>query len=102
MVIQFLAELLEEKWRSNNITKIPFYHNTNAFYKGGELIIHNNKKDFLTKDEIFLLLYVYDCALSKYCYILFSSGALIIMTDITWSNDFEPNIMNKEIVVRSE
>ena len=44
MVIQFLAELLEEKWRSNNITKIPFYHNTNAFYKGGELIKHNNQK----------------------------------------------------------
>ena len=44
IVIQFLAELLEEKWRSNNITKIPFYHNTNAFYKGGELIKHNNQK----------------------------------------------------------
>ena len=61
--MQFLAELLEEKWRSNNINKIQFSHNTNAFYKGGVLIKHNNKKRFLSKDEIFLLLYVDDGAL---------------------------------------
>ena len=63
IVMQFLAELLEEKWRLNNITKIQFSHNTNAFYKGGVLIKHNNKKRFLSKDEIFLLLYVDDGAL---------------------------------------
>ena len=63
IVMQFLAELLEEKWTSNNITKIPFIHNMNIFYKGGELIRHNNRKDFLTKDENFLLLYVNDGAL---------------------------------------
>ena len=53
IVMQFLAELLEGKLTLNNITKIPFSHNTNAFYKGGVLIKHNNKKRFLTKDEIF-------------------------------------------------
>ena len=46
IVMRFLAELLEEKWTSNNITKIPFIHNTNVFYKGGELIKHNNNKKF--------------------------------------------------------
>ena len=43
IVMQFVAELLEEKWRSNKITKISFYHNTNAFYKCGELIKYNKK-----------------------------------------------------------
>ena len=33
IVMQFLAELLEGKWRLNNITKIPFSHNTNDFTK---------------------------------------------------------------------
>ena len=61
--MKFLAKLLEEKWRSNNIAKIPFHHNTNDFYKGGVLIKHNNNKRFLKKDEIFLLLYVDDWAL---------------------------------------
>ena len=61
--MQFLVELLKQKWRLNNITKIPFSQHTNAFYKGGVLIKHNNKKRFLTKDEIFLLLYVDDGAL---------------------------------------
>ena len=44
IVTQFLAELLEGKWRLNNITKIPFSHNTNDFYQGGVLIKLNNKK----------------------------------------------------------
>ena len=64
--MQFLAELLEEKWRSNNITKLPFYHNTNAFYKGGELIKHNNKKGFLKKDEI-IYFYMWMMALYSSC-----------------------------------
>ena len=58
-----VMQFREEKWTSNNITKIPFIHNSNAFYKGGELIKHNNNKRFLSKDEIFLLLYVDDGAL---------------------------------------
>ena len=39
IVMQFL---LEEEWRSNNIEKILFHHNTNAFYKGEVLIKPNN------------------------------------------------------------
>ena len=43
IVMQFVAELLEKKWRSNKITKISFYHNTNAFYRCGKLIKYNKK-----------------------------------------------------------
>ena len=70
--MQFLAELLEGKWRLKHITKIPFSHNTNAFYKGGVLIKHNNKKRFLTKDEIF-----YFCMKIMALYILFQEKILL-------------------------
>ena len=47
--------MLDGKWRLNNITKIPFFHYTNTI-----LIKHINKKRFLIKDEIFILLHIDD------------------------------------------
>ena len=62
IVMQFLAELLETKWRQHNIYMPSFLHDTNKFYNKGQLISHNNKRRFLTKDELFLFLYVDDGA----------------------------------------
>ena len=72
IVMHFLAEILEQKWKENNILIPTFYHNSNLYNKGGKLIRHNticNKKGGLssykyrrpfTKDELFSLLYVDD------------------------------------------
>ena len=70
--MNFLSELLEKKFKENNIS-IPFlFHNSNLYNKGGKLIRHDttSNKDGkmaslnfcfpLTKDELFLLLYVDD------------------------------------------
>ena len=53
--MQFLAELLEKKWRENEIKMILFYHNSNLFHKDGKLINHKMKDNFFTKDELFLM-----------------------------------------------
>ena len=57
-----MYELVEEKLRENNISKIQFCHDTNAYYKGGQVLRQKFKKKFITKDEAFLLLYVDDGA----------------------------------------
>ena len=64
--MQFLAELLEGKWRLKHITKIPFSHNTNAFYKGGVLIKHNNKNNSCQKTR-FSYCYMWTMALYRLC-----------------------------------
>ena len=50
-----------------------FSHDTNNFYNKGQLISHKIKKRFLTKDELFLFLYVDDGAS------IFSSGKEAIL-----------------------
>ena len=71
----FLSELLENKFKENNISIPSFCHNSNLYNKGGKLIRHDttsnkggkmvsyNSRRPLTKDELFLLLYVDDGAL---------------------------------------
>ena len=46
IVMQFLAELLEKKWRENNLYMPRFKHDTNSFYKKGQLISHKANKRF--------------------------------------------------------
>ena len=41
-----LAELLENKWRENDIKMIPFHHNSNLCRKEGKLISHKMKDKF--------------------------------------------------------
>ena len=51
IVMHFLAEILEQKWKENNILIPNFYHNSNLYNKGGKLIRHNttcNKKGGLS------------------------------------------------------
>ena len=50
-----------------------FSHDTNDFFNKGQLISHKIKKRFLTKDELFLFLYVDDGAS------IFSSGKEAIL-----------------------
>ena len=57
-----MYELVEEKLRENNISKKQFCHDTNAYYKGGQVLRQKFKKKFITKDEALLLLYVDDGA----------------------------------------
>ena len=40
-----------------------FLHDTNTFFNKDQLLSHKNKRRFLTKDELFLFLYVDDGAL---------------------------------------
>ena len=61
--MKFLAELLEKKWREHNIYITNFNHDYNAYFHKGQLISHKIKKRFLTKDELFLYLYIDDGAL---------------------------------------
>ena len=46
IVMQFLAELLEKKWRENNIYMPHFNHDSNDSFNKGHLISHNIKKRF--------------------------------------------------------
>ena len=62
IVIQFIYELVGKKLRGNNMSKIEFCHDTNAYYKGGRVLRQKFRKKFITKDESFLLLYVNDGA----------------------------------------
>ena len=39
-----------------------FLHDTNVYFNKGQLLSHKNKRRFLTKDELFLFLYVDDGA----------------------------------------
>ena len=51
IVMHFLAEILEQKWKENNILIPSFYHNSNLHNKDGKLIRHNtsyNKKSGLS------------------------------------------------------
>ena len=73
--MHFLSELLEKKFKEINISIPSFFHNSNLYNKGGKLIRHEttinkggkmasyNSRCPLTKDELFLLLYVDDGAL---------------------------------------
>ena len=75
IVMHSLSELLETKFKENNISIPSFFHNSNLYNKGGKLIRHEttisktgkmasyNSRRPLTKDELFLLLYVDDGAL---------------------------------------
>ena len=58
-----MAELVGKKWKEEKINPIRFCHETNSFYKGGQLIRHKFNRKTLTIDEIFILLYVDDGAL---------------------------------------
>ena len=72
----FLSELLKKKFKENNISIPRFFHDSNLYSKGGKLIRHNttsnkygkmasyNSRRPLIKDELFLLLYVDDGALT--------------------------------------
>ena len=62
IVMQFLAEILEQKLKENNIYMPNFIHDTNDYHNKGQLS-HKIKKMFLTKDELFIFLYVDDGAL---------------------------------------
>ena len=73
--MHFLSELLEKKFKEINISIPSFFHNSNLYNKDGKLIRHDttsnkggkmasfNSRRPLTKDELFLLLYVDDGAL---------------------------------------
>ena len=73
--MHFLSELLENKFKENNISIPSFFHNSNLYNKGCKLTRHDttsNKSGSmvsydscrpLTKDELFILLYVDDGAL---------------------------------------
>ena len=75
IVIHFISELLENELKENDISIPSFFHNSNLYNKGGKLIRHEttinkggkmasyNSRRPLTKDELFLLLYVDDGAL---------------------------------------
>ena len=68
----FLSELLKKKFKENNISIPRFFHDSNLYNKGGKLIRHDttsnkcgkmisyNFRCPLTKDELFLLLYIDD------------------------------------------
>ena len=57
--MQFMSELIKNKKIDEaHISPINFFHDTSAFYKGGQLI--RLKKIFLKRDDLFLLLYVDD------------------------------------------
>ena len=57
-----MFEFIAKWFKESGISPINFYHDTNAFYRGGLLIIHNLKGGFLNKDELFLLIFVDDKA----------------------------------------
>ena len=57
-----MFEFIAKGFIESGISPITFYHDTNTFYRVGLLIIHNLKRGFLNKDELFLLIYVDDKA----------------------------------------
>ena len=59
-ILLLIIEILEKKRRQHNIYMSNFLHDSNAYFHKGQLISHKNKKRFLTKDELFLFLYVDD------------------------------------------
>ena len=73
--MHFLSELLENKFKKNNISIPSLLYNSNLYNKDGKLIRHDttsnkggkmvsyNTRRPLTKDELFLLLYINDYAL---------------------------------------
>ena len=70
--MHFLSKLLENKFKENDISIPSFFHNSNLYNKGdklisdettinkGEKMASYNPRRPLTKDELFLLLYVDD------------------------------------------
>ena len=75
IVIHFLSELVENKFKESDISILIFFHKSNLYDKGGKLIRHKttinksgkiasyNSRRPLIKDELFLFLYVDDGAL---------------------------------------
>ena len=49
--MQFMVELVQKKWKDNNISTLKFQHNKNKFYQGGKLIRNKTNKVPVTLDE---------------------------------------------------